>query len=244
MKRFWKGLFSVGLAMALAYGWTWTGVLKDLKFINDAHRVQILVLITVVFFFQQVLLVLPKPVDRETVSARMAIISHYLHKVLDHYYHTLSSLRPDAIPPVVRINVMLPTSRMKGLFGSFLEIYYYACPSGVAYSDQERTLHWGKGKGQCGWAWKHLKRTVYDSNNPDYQTPASRLTSQQTKALRGIQSVLSLPIQEKGKFVGILNLDAKHDITETLFTEDAIVDLIEMYCKNLGSLCFPDGVKA
>ena len=156
MKQFWKGVASVALAMALAYGWTWTGLLKDLQLIDDAGRVKILAVITVFFFFQQVWLVLPKPVDRESVDARSPIISNYLEKFLVDYYGTLQSVHPNTALPVVRINVMLPTKSAKGLLGSFLKIYYYACPSGVTYSDREKALHWRKGKGQCGWAWKHF----------------------------------------------------------------------------------------
>jgi hypothetical protein len=39
MQRFWTGAGSVILAMGLAYGWTWTGLLKDFGWINDAGRV-------------------------------------------------------------------------------------------------------------------------------------------------------------------------------------------------------------
>jgi hypothetical protein len=112
MKQFWKGVVSVALAMALAYGWTWTGLLKDLHWIDDAGRVKILAVITVFFFFQQVWLVLPKPVDRESVDARRPIISNYLDKFLADYYRTLQSLHPGAALPVVRINVMLPTTML------------------------------------------------------------------------------------------------------------------------------------
>ncbi len=241
MKQFWKGVISVALAMALAYGWTWTGVLKDLHWIDDEGRVKILVAITVVFFSQQVWLVLPRPVARESVDARRPIVSNYLDKLLADYYRTLQSLHPNAVLPVVRINVMFPT---RGLLGSFLKIYYYACPQGVTYSDREKALHWKKGQGQCGWAWKHLEITLYDSNDPDHQMLARRLTSEQKAALSSIKSVLSLPIQEKGKVVGVLSLDGKHDITETLFTDSAIVSLAESYSKNLSPLCFSDGVKA
>jgi hypothetical protein len=246
MQRFWTGAGSVILAMGLAYGWTWTGLLKDFGWINDAGRVTILSAITVLFFFQQVWLVLPKPVDRESVEARRAVISNYLQAVLAAYYTKLQSLaaRPNDPVPAVRINLMLPTKRAKGLFGSFLRMYYHACPRGVAYSDREKALHWGKGKATSGWAWKHGGTTIYDSGSPEYQGPAQRLSPEQKKAVESIKSVLSVPIREKGKIVGVMNLDSKHEAVETHFTDDAILGLVEVYGRDIGPLCFPDGVKA
>jgi hypothetical protein len=148
MTGIWKGAGSVVLALVLGYGWTWTLLLKDQGFITNSQRYQIFVVLTILFIVQQIYLVLPKPADRSMVEGRRVLTESYLTGFLAKYYEQLKKLvspnDPDRKLAIVRVNVAMPTRKIKGLFGSYLRIYYYACPPRVAYANTELSLKWKK----------------------------------------------------------------------------------------------------
>jgi hypothetical protein len=245
MIRFLKGLSSVVIALFLALGWTWTDYLRQQGYINDYQRGQILIVITVLLTLQQIYLVLPKPVGRGVIEARRKIIQEYYLKNLHaECYKVLTSHQHDKSKPLatIRINIMLPTKPLKGLLGTHLKIYYYVCHNGVIYSGQELGLKWGRNNGTCGWAWKSGDISIYDSENPEFQMPGQLLNNKQHTIVKGIKSTLSVPIWYNDNVIGVLNLDSKQNITDTLFDQDSIYTLVSACAKVVSDLCFNDGV--
>jgi len=234
------------IAMLLALGWTWTSYLKDLHLVDDTQRTWILLGITALLTLQQIYNVIPKPVSRGVVEARRAIIQKYLWDFHAEYYAVLKRLHHNKNKsfPTVRVNVMLPTKRLKGLFGTYLKIYYYVCPQGVIYSDQELALGWGRDQGTSGWAWQHKDISISDSAKADFRIPENRLTRKQISVMKGINSTLSIPIWYNNSVIGVLNLDSKQTVADTLFDNDNVYTLASACAKVISGLCFDDGVEA
>ena len=201
---------------------------------------------TLLLAFQQTYLVLPKPANRGLVEARRPVTQQHLTTFLVSYYKLLKRARgPSRTYPAVRVNVMLPTRRLRGLLGTKLKIYFVACPSGILYGDNELTLEWGKDEGTCGYAWAHKVISPFDSANPQLALPAKRLSPRQLEVVGAIGSTLSLPIMSpEGSALGVLNLDSKQNVSDTLFSERGVYTLAEACARELAAQCFPDGVAA
>jgi len=246
MARTLKGASSVLFALFTATAWAWTTVLKDLGWINDIQRAWALGILTLLLAIQQTYLMLPKPANRGLVEARRPVTQQHLSTFLVQYYETLKKARgANTTQPAVRVNVMLPTRRLRGLLGTRLRIYYVACPSGILYGDGELTLEWGKGEGTCGYAWAHKVISPYDSSDPQLSLPAKRLSPQQLQVVGTIGSTLSLPIMSsEGAVLGIMNLDSKQNVSDTLFSQTAVYTLAEACARELAAQCFSDGVAA
>lgn len=242
---FFKWLGKALLTSFLGLAWMWGILLKNSNIIDNKKQYCILLVITVMFFFQQAYLAVPKPTPHGVVEARKLVIEAYLTAFLKRYYEKRASLtagREDP-PPYVRVNLMLPTKPLKGLCRSYLRIYYEATPN-VVYNENEISTVWKKGEGTCGWAWKTGDKSIYDSNDKKLSIPASRLSPSQAEATGGLNSILSVPIwdNDKKNVVGVLNLDCEQGITESLFNKSEIVTLAEGCAQYLAAHCPPDGV--
>jgi GAF domain-containing protein len=241
LRRVLKGTGSVLLALALALGWPGTNLLKDLGVIADDQRVGIFALLVVLLVLQQIYLVLPRPASRSAVEERREIALSFLKGFLVRYHKELG----ETPPPIVRANVMLLTKRARGLLGSYLKIYYFACPEGAVYSNEERGLTWKKREGTCGWAWESREMSIYDSADPRYGLPADRLNKSQTSIVgNSIRSWLGVPILYNDSVVGVLNLDSEQNIDRTKFADESVYRLAAACARDIGALCFQDGVKA
>lgn len=232
-------LSSVVLAVFLAYGWVWTNYLVELHLMTERQRMYMLVLITLVFLGHQIYLVMPRAVARGAVEARKPVADAFLKNCLSQYDDELA--KEGGTSPSVRLNVMLPTRKFK-LF-EVLYIYYYACPQGVVYTEMERDCPWWKKDGTCGWAWAKRQTTIFDSKDPDLRAAARRLKKYQLDAVAHIQSVLSVPIWDADKVVGVLNIDSESNVGQTRFNQENIWQLAEASARCLAALCFREGVK-
>mgnify|MGYP000350143580 CR=1 FL=1 len=229
MTVFIRKTLSVVFALIAALAWIWTTFLKDQGLITETQRKWVLIFLTFLLAIQQIYLVLPKPGNKKSVEARREVVEYYLQEFLYQYYQSLQRFyttdHPDLFPnkspeyPAVRVNLMLPTMRVRGLFGSYLKIYYSACPEKVTYSNEERTLKWKKGQGSCGNAWKEGQISVYDSNIPDLSLPEDSLPQKHKLIVGKIRSTLSVPLYYNDGIAGILNLDSRHSIEETRFID-------------------------
>lgn len=225
----------------------WGFILKDLKIIDDSQRLWVLVGFTIALAIQQTyLLALPKPTSRGAIEAQRPLIESYLEGFLRRYYQQLSSLlpRPHEPLPCIRVNVMLPTKRLRGIGGTWLKIYHAACPTNIVYNDDEFSEKWKKEEGTCGWAWKQGIRSIYDSKDEKLSLPAGRLTESQRCATAHLNSTLSVPIWDKelDKVVGVLNLDSEQNIEGSFFNNAEMIRLAAACAQHLAAHCFSDGV--
>lgn len=238
--RFLKGAGSVLFAIALALAWPGANLLKDLQVVNDNQRIAIFASLIIVLALQQTYLVLPKPVGRSAVDERREVVDTFLANFHNRYLERLGN---ESLP-TVRVSVMLLTKRARGLLGSHLKIYYWACPDNAVYPDWERKLNWKKKQGTCGWAWKSGDMSIYDSATPNYQLPADGLSEDKANALDSIKSWLGVPIRYNDTVVGVLNLDSEQNIDQTRFTDRSIYTLAVACARDIATLCYQDGVKA
>ncbi|MGH7867490.1 MAG: hypothetical protein ACREP9_07630 [Candidatus Dormibacteraceae bacterium] len=230
------------LAFFLAYAWLWIGFLKDKLGWNISNRVELwlLIALSVAFLFQQLWLVLPSPASRADARQRTPVIEGLLVRLLNDY-RQLYSRKSWRGNPVVRVNLMLPTRRL--LWFKALYIWYTACDGGAVYTDAEKTCPWGKRQGTCGWAWSEATTTVFDSKRSDLKAPAGRLKRRQVEVAGHLKSVLSTPVWDVKKVVGVLNFDSTGNEDETHFLDDDVTRLALAYAQILGPHCFRDGVK-
>jgi hypothetical protein len=242
MKEIARGAASVLLALTLALAWAWTGWLKDAGRIDDEQRLLILVVLTLILAIQQIYLVLPKPAKRSAVEERRAINQHYLELFSIKYHRELAALTGKRNTLPVRLNVMLPTRRAKGLFGSYLQIYYYYAPR--PYNDYELSLQWKLKEGTCGWAWKYKITSIFDSLRPDLQLPSNRVTAAQAKVIGDLKSVMSIPIWHEGKVVAVFNLDSDQNVADTHFDHPEIYVIATGFANSFGAQFYKDGVEA
>lgn len=235
----------VVLTLVLALTWTWADLLKERNYIDSKERIWILIVLTALLAMQQIYLVLPKPADRAILEARRTVTESFLQGFRNKYYTQIVHLGVDTNAlPTVRTNIMLPTKKMKGLFGTYLKIYYFACPTGIVYADNEFSLKWKKENGTCGWAWIHGESSIYDSQTPELKLSSQRLNQQQVGVVNNIKSALSVPIWYNGNVVGVLSMDSKQNVNETLFTHEDIYTLALACANSVGAQCFEDGVQA
>lgn len=244
MSKLLKGAGSVVLAMVLALSWLWATWLKDAGYIDNRQRLWTLMGLTLALALQQIYLVLPKPEGRGAVDGRRDIIESYLSRFRTSYNNELASLLPGQPPPPVRLNIMLPTRRARGLLGSYLKIYYYSCPPEDNYTDDERSLKWKSKSGTCGYTWKCGDISIFDSVEHGLQLSAARLQKAQAKVVGEINSALSVPIWHDNKVVGVFSLDSKRNVAETCFHHAAVYVLAARFARTLEAQCHPDGVKA
>jgi hypothetical protein len=139
---------------------------------------------------------------------------------------------------------MLPTRKIR-VANPYLRIYYTSSAAGAYYTDEELSLGWKKEEGTCGWAWAKNSKSLYDSIEPDLQTPANRLTKakKDKDVVKNIKSTLSVPIWLEDKVVGVLNLDSKQNVKDTLFIDDQVVALAMAWSEAFSGQCHEDGVK-
>ena len=244
MSKFFSDALTVIFTTVLALGWVWTEFLVNQGYIDSNQRLYVLIALTLLLAIQQIYLRLPHPEKRGMIEKRRQIIQDKLQSFLSEYYGVLKSkYKNKKAFPVVRVNVMLPTKRYRGIFGTYLKIYYVFCPPGIVYSDQELSLAWTKEEGTCGWAWSKKANSVYDSRNPALKLPAKRVKTQHTLSVRGIRSTLSIPIWLEDTIVGVLNLDSKQNVRDTDFTDGDICALAVGCAGILSGQCHLDGVE-
>jgi len=245
---FGKRIANSILAIFLALSWMWAGLLKDMKIIDDNHRLWVLIGFTAVLVVQQAYLALPKPINRGIVEAQRPVIEPYVNGFLTRYYEQLSALgaQPVDSRPCVRVNVMFPTKRWRGIRDNYLKIYHVACPPKVNYSDDELAEKWKKREGTCGWAWQAGDRSIFDSKDEKLSLPADRLSESQRRVTAHLKSTLSVPIWDidKNTVVGVLNLDSEQNIEASLFNDGDIIRLAAGCAQHLVAFCFPSGVAA
>jgi hypothetical protein len=244
MKRFLKSAGSVLLTLVLALAWTWTGLLKDAKYIDDNQRFWILVSLTILLTLQQIYLVIPKPEKRGVVEARRAINENYLQLFRLKYERTVATLNQGKGCPPVRVNIMLPVKKVRGLFGAHLRMFFHAVPLHHNYTDEEKSLKWSSKEGTCGWAWKYGEYSISDSVMPQLKLPEGRIKRDKVSIVSHIKSTLSIPIWYDGKIVGVFNLDSDLNVTETRFDDSEIYILAAGFANTLGGQCYRDGVEA
>ena len=235
MPRFLKLL----IALFLAYAWTWSALLKDLRFIDDKWRLWILIGTTALFVLQQILEIYGTPADASMVEARREVICAYLNHLLDEYYTVIE--RHDQPPVIVRATLMLPTQKFKIL--RRLKIQYDAVPVGNPYSADERAMEFKRGEGACGRAWKQRDIVLYDATDQALETPAATLKKKKKELTDEIQSVLAVPVFKKHLVVGVLCLDSESPTNQTLFGVDDVCRLARAHADALAPFCFPNGVK-
>ncbi len=242
MNRLISSGVKIVLIAILATGWKWTTLLKDQGIINDNLQIRFLIGITLLIILEQVYSELPKPVNKSLVETRRLIIEDYLQSFLAKYYKYLRSLKKykNKPVPVIRVNIMLPTRILK-IF-SYLRIYFYYCPDGITYTEDEKTLKWYSNHGTCGWAWKYCASSLFDSIHPDLKLPAGRLNKKQKAICASIKSTLSIPIVYEGKVVGVLNLDSKENISDTLFSREKVYNTARACADALRAEFYNDGI--
>ncbi len=244
MPRFISGFFGVALSFIFAYSWNWAGLLKERNLIEDSSRLWILLSGTILFIVDQAYLRLPKPVDRGEVESRRDVIKHYLDNFIVKYYEHFPNNHIGQLP-VVRVNIMLPTKILRGMFRSYLKIYYSACPPHnppIIYNSDELLLKWYKKQGTCGWAWKHGDQCLYDSREEKLSQHWYSLNKRQAQVLSKINSTLSTPIRRNGNIVAVLNMDSMQPIGETGLKSNEVCELARLYARELAGVCFQDGV--
>jgi hypothetical protein len=237
------GLGKVVLALILGPSLFWTGLLKSGGYIDSGQQITAGILLTTVFVLYQVYLVYPTPAERSSVESGRILIESYLDGLVDRYYGCVERLSPGFKEPLdIRANLMLPTKRWRGSKETFLKIYYLA--PGSLYSTTELSLEWRPGEGACGWAWENGHFCLYDSKRKDLKIPDNSLTGNQKTAVADTNSVLSIPLWNEGRVVGILNLDSKKSVDETFFDHPEVYTLAIRCANDLAVHCFSHGVSA
>lgn len=246
-----RGAGSVLLAVALAFAWLWTNLLKDIGWMNDTARVVVLAVLTVIFVAQQTYLAMPKPVGLAILDARRDVIGLALETLWNRYYkEALPDLGVAEPHPTVRINVMVLTKKWKGLGGTYLKIYWHH-PAGVLYSADELALRWKqlrgvfgfrKPNGVVGRAWKNRHQAVYDSKDVRFKSANEGLTQSQKKATANRKSALSVPIRYGDDFVAMLNMDSIENVPRTKFADPEVVTLALQAAKILKGQFDPKGL--
>lgn len=242
---FLKTIGLVMLAVFLGTCWQWTIALKEKEWITPDQRLYAAGGLTLGFIIYQICLIWPTPTPRGVVEARKQVIEHYLQDFLDTYLELVAQFVGQPQNDLcVRANIMLPTSRWKGIGGTYLKIYYVSCPPRITYSNEERSLKWKKKVGSCGWAWKTKDPCPFDSEDKTLSLPAESLKPIQHRAVLHLKSVLSIPILDKetSKVVGILNLDSVENVEKTHFNDGAVHRLALGMRDTLVAHCFPNGV--
>jgi hypothetical protein len=243
MPKLIEKVIPVIFALIFSLGWSWTDVLKQQNIINDAQKIQILIILSVLITTQQIYLVLPSPISLKVIEKRKVIIENNLTDFLERYYNILEERRPERKTfPTVRVNIMLPTKKWRGILGTHLKIYFYKCPDDVIYSSDEFSFKWQLGEGTCGTAWKINKPSVFDPNKPELNQLQS-VNPKKIGAINSIKCTLSIPIWMEGAVVGVLNLDSKQNMRDTLFLDNDVIILAQAFAETLSGQFHEDGVE-
>lgn len=240
-----KKIATVAFALSTGLGWQWTNYLSRQKLLTDDQQFWIAWTLTLVFFLQQIYLVLPEPVPMAKARQRAKVIEDYLRGLLADYEQFIKShlkLAPNDPVPVIRINVMLLARRFR-IFKR-LRIVYACCPNGVSYSSEELNLRWRKNQGITGAAWATGHDVIYDSKEPNLKGAAEKQTTKQKRITNGLNSVYAIPISNANSILGTLNLDSPLNIDKTSFNHGYVKALASNYASALVPHGFEDGVEA
>jgi hypothetical protein len=234
------------LTVFLSLGWKWAEILVERGLITQDDKLTVVIAITAALAIYQTFLVIPKPAKFGAIEGRKVIIEKHLDDLLNHYYAVLAACpgyNPNNALPIVRVNLMLPTKIFYGIFGCYLKIYYYSCPLGILYNDNELILHWRKKKGTCGWAWSQKRISYYDSVDPNLQIPSKRIPIKFVPIIQNTKSVISVPVVYKDDIIGILNLDSPSNVSDTKYNLQQVSDLVYIFGLALSGVCFEHGVE-
>jgi hypothetical protein len=244
MSRLGVKVSTVVLALFLGLGWTWTGFLKDQQIINDTQQRYILIVLSIAFFLQQVYLVIPKPVQKKVIEQRRLMIEGQLAELLAKYFVIVDERGlKNGGSPIVRVNIMLPTKRFRGVLGTYLKIYYFYYTNDAVYTNEEVDNKWRKGEGTCGAAWKINQPAVFDSVRPELKMPAKSVDKKKLDSVKSTKCALSVPIWLDNSVVGVLSLDSKSNIDDTYFLDNEVRVLLLAYARILSGQFFEDGVE-
>jgi hypothetical protein len=230
---------NIALALILAYAWAWTGWLKDNGLVNEKFRLWALIVITIVFVIQQVILNTPKPADRSAVEERREVIELYLSVLVKEYYGQLQ--RISSVTPPIRVNVALPTRIFPFVWR--LMIYYFHSSDGSTYSNDELEMKFKKGEGAIGRAWAKKNIVLYDREDERFRSSIKSVRLKKTALVSKTSSVLAVPILVTGKTVATLSLDSEFAINSTKFDQREITSLAQSHANGLAGLCFFNGVR-
>jgi hypothetical protein len=241
-----KGTIKVLIVVVLALGWYWADVALEYKLINKDERFWILISVTALLAVQQAYFALPKPAKKNVIDQRFSLLKPYLENFLKEYYDLLRTCVGEDSPvlPTVRVNVMLPTRKLRGLLGVSLKIFYFTAPNGILYSNEEKIIKWKKGEFTWGWAWKEPNSYfLYDSDDVNYKLPTGQFNKRKNDVIQSIKSSVSYSIWRDEKIAGILTLDSKQNIRDTNFFDNDILELTQAFSMVLSRFCFDDGVE-
>lgn len=163
-------------------------------------------------------------------------IKHMLSVIVREYSLFFSGLGKKAVP-VIRVNLMLPTRRR---FSKDVLRIYFATSNAPArgYTIEEERLQWRKGVGCCGEAMEHGKPVIFDSSDPRYGAPLSKLNTEQKRLTNSLGSVLSFPVRhpECHEVLAVLNFDSEKNISSTFFHDQHFIAAIEPFVSQIGHI--------
>lgn len=231
-------------------------------FSSPTYKLLGLLGIGVVYVAHQLWLSIPSPVPlTEAEKIRDVVEDFYLAVALRTYYDILRRQGNISLPPV-RINVMLK-QRNHWFQRPRMRIVYQFCTDQDApaereidfenmknmgcYTDEERRWLWRMGEGTCGQAAKYKEVTFFDSKKPRYGYPADTLRKRSQEVVKGVNSVISIPIwdKEKDKVIGVLNVDSVYNMEVTRFTNKQVAGIFKGVAEKLAVVLKPleDGFK-
>ena len=129
-----------------------------------------------------------------------------------------------------------------------MRIAYFATQdSKIQYNPKEKILRWKRDEGAIGYVWKHETMGVFCSaNQAEWYELISTLTDKKKPIVNLIKSVVSAPIfDDSGKIIiAIITLDSRSDLSQSLFNDDDVQNLLRKYVGVLKPLCPNDGCTA
>lgn len=150
-----------------------------------------------------------------------------LRGIKETYYRTLDNNM--GLCPAVRLNVMVPNDHKDRLVIRFVDDRTY-------YTPAELSKTWVRGEGKCGAAWEEKAQQVYASDTSTPERFLEPMDASTKTNLMELHSVVSTPIRQAGRIVGILNFDSKHDSTITKIQDTKIRALLSDLAGQIGPL--------
>jgi len=233
-------ILGILLTVLLSQGFHWSRLMQEKGWLDGKYGLVVAIALTALLVVQQIWLSRKKLASQDDVTQRSEVVNVFLDHMVAKYYEILGA--PSEAKPVVRANVMLPTTDRCGL-RTRLKICYAACPPGIQYSPKEWDLLWSKDCGVVGWVWKRCKVMTGNTAAPDIAALAEKMTVEQKDAVAHLKSVHSVPIHSKGRILGVLSLDGGGPLAETKFDSLQVTNLVNYYAGKLTSQCFDHGVK-
>jgi len=235
---------NVLVALVLSQGWQWARIAEEHKLIGGFSFALLVVSFATLFLIQQYTGGFKEPAPRDKVRARAAVLDDFLTAFVSNYYKHIEGHLGQGLPvPAVRANVMLPVVEWFGL-RKRLQICYKGCPTGVRYEREELDLYWSKNCGAAGWVWKTGQVEVCENNDDACNQKAwNTLPQTHVQAVKKVKSLISMPILEGGRPIGVLNLDGQEGLERTLFDSNEVRELVQRCAQGLPSLCFSHGVR-